>query len=499
ALASVSARAAALGILAKDPAPRGEIRFDAGVRGRPGDEAVSLRRLEAVDADIALTGSGSASRRGPADLSIEFGADLGVLADCVARAEVPALPKGAAGRVAVKAEVRAVSAQAPLAATIAASVEGLSLPDADGGPAWTQKRVAFDGKAAFDRTIEVLTGEGTLASDDGTARVSGRAVLGGGAPKRFEGKAVVDLDLGGLFRSRPDLLPIEGMVLGRAKGTVAAEGPIGEGAAAKAEGAARLVVDSIRTEPLTLAAAELDAGLKGGVVEVRSIKGTVNGGAVTGRATLGVSGDALRHSLEVQAKGVRVDPAMAYLLKRVVPIFAVGEKGGVSGLLDASLTLEGGGASWEEAKSSLRGKGSLRVSEGSVSGSGILADVLELFGGGQALPFAAIETEFAVRDRAVWSERIGVDGKDHAMVLKGSTGFDGKLDYRVGAKALKLGKKKLERLKPLLDEDGNLPFTLGGTLWKPRVKPPDMKKLAGNALEDAARKKLKELLGGDDE
>ena len=499
ALASVSARAAAFGILAKDPAPRGSIEFDAGVRGKPGDEAVSLRRLEAVDADITLSGSGSASRKGPADLEIEFGADLSVLADCTDRAGVEALPKGAAGKVAIKAEVKAVTAQAPLAATVAASVEGLSFPDAGGGPAWTQKRIAFDGKAAFDRTVEVLTGEGTLASDDGTARVSGRAVLGGGAPKRFEGKAVVDLDLGGLFRSRPDLLPLEGMVLGRAKGTVAAEGPMGEGAAAKAEGAARLVVDSIRTEPLTLTAAELDAGLKGGVVEVRSLKGTVNGGEVTGKATLGVSGDALRHSLEVRAKGVRVDPAMAFLLKRVVPIFAIGEKGGVSGLLDASLSLEGGGASWEEAKGSLRGKGRLRVSEGSVSGSGILANVLELFGGGQALPFAAIETEFTVRDRAVWSERIGVDGRDHAMVLKGSTGFDGKLDYRVGAKALKLGKKKTERLKPLLDEEGNLPFTLGGTLWKPRVKPPDLGKVAGNALEDAAKKKLKELLGGDDE
>ena len=294
---------------------------------------------------------------------------------------------------------------------------------------------------------------------------------------------------------------MEGMEVGRAKGTVAAEGPIGDGAASRIEGTARLHLDSVKTEPMTLTAAELDAALKGGEVDVRSLKATVNGGSITGKAALGVSGDPPRHVLEVQAKGVQVDPAMAFLLKRAVPLFAIGEKGGVSGLLEASLSLEAEGATWEAAKGTLRGKGRLRVSDGSLSGSGILAEVIEFLGGaaGAALPFAAVETEFAVRDRAVWSERIGVDGKDHAMVLRGSTGFDGKLDYRVGAKSLKMGRKRLERLKPLLDEEGNLPFTLGGTLWKPRIKPPDLKKLAGNALEDAARKKLKDLLGGDDE
>ena len=56
----------------------------------------------------------------------------------------------------------------------------------------------------------------------------------------------------------------------------------------------------------------------------------------------------------------------------------------------------------------------------------------------------------------------------------------------------------MERLKPLLDEEGNLPFTLAGTLAKPKVKPPDETKIAGNLPEDALRKKLGELLGGDD-
>jgi hypothetical protein len=84
------------------------------------------------------------------------------------------------------------------------------------------------------------------------------------------------------------------------------------------------------------------------------------------------------------------------------------------------------------------------------------------------------------------------------MVFRGSTSFDGDLDYRVGAKALKLGKKKLERIGPLLDADGNLPLSLGGTLAKPKLKGPDLKKILGNAAEDVLKKKLKDLLGGDE-
>jgi hypothetical protein len=189
---------------------------------------------------------------------------------------------------------------------------------------------------------------------------------------------------------------------------------------------------------------------------------------------------------------------MAFLLRRVVPIFAVGEAGGVSGLLDATLALEAEGAGWTAAKPTLRGKGTLRVGEGTIGGSGILGEIAELLGGGKSFGFGSVQTDFTVRDQAVWNERIVVDGREHALVLKGSTGFDGKLDYRVGARALKIGKKRMERIKPLLDEEGNLPFTLGGTLWKPKVRPPDLKKVAGNLVEDALKKKLKELLGGDD-
>jgi hypothetical protein len=254
----------------------------------------------------------------------------------------------------------------------------------------------------------------------------------------------------------------------------------------------------VRTEPLTLADAAVDAGLKDGVVDLRSITGTVTGGSVTAKGRVGIAGDAPRHTLEARAAGVRIDPAMAFLLRRVVPLFAVGEAGGVSGVLEASLALEAEGAGWEAAKPTLRGKGTLKVAEGTIGGSGILGEIGELLGGGKSFGFSTVETAFEVRDRAVWNDRLLVDGTEQALVLRGSTGFDGRLDYRIGAKALRIGKKRLERLRPLLDADGNLPFTLGGTLSKPRVKPPDLRKVAGDLVEDALKKRLKELLGGDD-
>ena len=133
-----------------------------------------------------------------------------------------------------------------------------------------------------------------------------------------------------------------------------------------------------------------------------------------------------------------------------------------------------------------------------ITGSGIVGEVLEFVSGSKALGFNVLTTEFDVRDERVWNERLTVDGKEHSMVIRGSTTFDGKLDYRVGAKALKMSRKTRERLKPVMDEEGNLPFTVGGTLSKPKVKVPDLKKVLG-AAADGLLERLKGKLGGDDE
>jgi hypothetical protein len=159
----------------------------------------------------------------------------------------------------------------------------------------------------------------------------------------------------------------------------------------------------------------------------------------------------------------------------------------VEGTLKFGVRLDGAGKEWLEAKKSLVGKGSLTVTDGSVRQSGILGDILELLDGGKGLNFSSLTTEFTVHDRRVWNDRLLVDGKEHALVVSGSTAFNGEMDYRIGARGLRLPKKTLERIQPLLDAEGNLPFTLKGNFAKPKVKGPDLKKA------------IKGLLGGKDD
>jgi hypothetical protein len=196
---------------------------------------------------------------------------------------------------------------------------------------------------------------------------------------------------------------------------------------------------------------------------------------------------------------VRVDAPLAGLLARIAPIFALGEAGMVSGTADLEVRLEGRGADWEAVKPNLAGTGVLQVTDGGVAGAGLVGEVLEVLSGTRDLSFSGVRTEFAVRDGRVWNERLTVDGKEHAMVLKGSTSFDGVLDYDLSARAIKMGKKKRERFAGVLDADGNLPFGLGGSLSKPRLKPPDLKKVLGGALEDLLKRKAGGLFGGGDD
>ncbi|MHC4821334.1 MAG: hypothetical protein ACYTDX_06405, partial [Planctomycetota bacterium] len=195
------------------------------------------------------------------------------------------------------------------------------------------------------------------------------------------------------------------------------------------------------------------------------------------------------HHLEVAAKGVQVDRALTTLLERVVPIFSVGDEGSMSGKLSTSLTLDASGVDWKAAKKSMKGNGSLSVDDGVIRNSGIMGQIMSLLGGGDDLEFSNATTKFRVEKRRVWNDNLIIDGEDAPMVLKGSTDFQGRLDYKISAKALNLSKRDRKKFKKLLDKDGNLPFGLKGTLDKPKIKKPNIKDLAGKGVKD----KLKDL------
>ncbi len=475
-----------------------DVGLDASATTTREGTALVLRRFAASGGGVDLAASGTLDSGGASDLKVEGSGDLGAILETLSDAGLLPPAKGAAGKATLLATAKAPAPGDPLALLLDVSVEGLRYPDPKGGPSWEQKTASVKGDVAWDRRKDSFAGDLVLRTDDGTATVKG-SLSAPGSPRRADATADLDLDLSGLCRSRPDLMPLPGMVVGRVKGTAEVHGPLGDPLdVAALTGKATLELDSVKTEPMELRDAHVEAVLGKGVLDAPKITATVNGGTLKASASLGLQGGQAPHSLDLHASGVRIDRAMSYLLKEIVPLFAVGESGSLTGALRIDLRLDGQGPSWEEVKKNLRGKGGLEVSEGTVLGGGIAGEILEFFGKGKGLPFSTVAAEFSVQEQRVKNENLTLDGKETSLVLRGSTTFDGKLDYRVGARSLLLGKKRFEKLKVLLDEEGNLPFGIGGTLSKPRVKPPDLRKLLGNAAEDLLKRKLRDLLGGDD-
>ncbi|MCK6481060.1 MAG: AsmA family protein, partial [Planctomycetes bacterium] len=448
------------------------------------------------EADLRVTGTGSAG--GAVDLRAEGGGGLAAILDLAARAGLGEPAPDAQGRAALRLRASAADGKAPLQVASEISLAGLSWPAPGGGAPWRQEKVTAALDGSFDRSEETALFEARIASDGGAVAARGSAVLASGR-RSLDAAADLDIDLGSLTRARPDLLPLDPMEIGRAKGKVALKGALPEPLSLRGlAGTAFLALDSVRTEAFELRDASVDAILQGGVLRARSVDGTVNGGKVAASGILSLDAEPGDHVLDLRAEGVQVDRAMAWLLKQVVPLFAVAETGTVAGRLKLDLHLEGRGADWKAVEPTLKGRGTLEMSEGGISGSGILVDLLEMLGGAKSMEFRTVATEFTVADRKVRNERLSIGGKEHDMVLRGTTSFDGKLDYDVGAKFLRMKEKRKQRLQALFDEEGNLPFGLGGTLSKPKVKPPDLKKILGKVAEDEILKKLKELLGGDD-
>jgi hypothetical protein len=473
-LAGALGRAAALGFLPKDPSAKGDLAFDLSAKGRPAELETTIRSLDAKDAEFDLHASGSLAMKGAGDLALDAGGDVAALLGLAARAGLMEPVKDAAGKTTLKGTVKAAGPDDPLRLSLVGDVEGLRWPDRAGGAPWTQGSVKAMVDASWDRGKETASGTAVLRGDDGTATVTGSAVLAEGR-REMDASVDLDLDLGGVLRSRPDLLPLPGMSIGRAKGTARLKGPLASPLELpKLRGGAKLVLDSVKTEPLELRDASVDALFQQGTLTIQALTATVNGGKVQGKGALGFSGAEPKHFLEAKATGIRIDPAMEYLLVKVVPLFSVGEKGGVSGELRLDLRLDASGADWLSAKKSMVGKGSLAVADGNVTGSGFLGDLLELVGGGNGIAFDSVSTAFEVHDRKVWNDRLLVDGKEQSLVFRGTTSFQGDLEYEVGIRAARLGKKVAERLAPILDKDGNLVLEVRGNVSKPRVKAPKL-------------------------
>jgi hypothetical protein len=471
-LGSTFRRLADLGKVPSDPKATGTLSFDTIVSGTQEKPNLAIESLTTEDFVADVSGGGTWFSDGPLD-----------------RGWIKEGGKGAAGTIDFRTTVKADGADTPIAFTADGTTKGLQLSSPDGKHRWAPEKFGLDIDGTWDGKTSTVKGTVTALVDEGSVKAEGTADLREGR-RTVNAKSDLDLDLSGLAKARPDLMPMEDVAPGRLQGSATLTGTLADPVDwSKLKGSLRASLDSLETKPFTAKEMQVDLLLDEGVLSARQVDAVINEGTVSMKASLGLSGDEPPHHLEVAAKGVQVDRALTTLLERVVPIFSVGDEGSMSGKLSTSLTLDASGVDWKAAKKSMKGNGSLSVDDGVIRNSGIMGQIMSLLGGGDDLEFSNATTKFRVEKRRVWNDNLIIDGEDAPMVLKGSTDFQGRLDYKISAKALNLSKRDRKKFKKLLDKDGNLPFGLKGTLDKPKIKKPNIKDLAGKGVKD----KLKDL------
>jgi hypothetical protein len=477
-------------------APMGALTWDLSASGAAKTPSVIVRSFRLTGTDVDLDASGTWAHEGGVSLKGSLAGKIPEMQRLIDELMSAEPGPSIQGTAALRFEASAADANSPVNLTATVELKDLSAADKSGGPPWTQKAVSLDARMLLDRAKSSGTGTVALRLDDGTATLEG-GVTSVDGKRAVDIKGAVDLDLAGIVKARPGLAP-EGVVPGRLAGTLALRGPVATPLRIQdLGGEAKFTLDAVDSEYFRATAIVLDLLLQQGTVATRTMTAAVNGGTVSGRAAIALDGVTRKHLVEVDASGVAMDNDLAGLLSSVVPFFIVKDGGRVTGRADVRVRLEGEGADWKAVKRDLVGEGTLKVVDGTVSSSGIIGAVVQVLGGASELAFQTLETAFSVRDRRVWNDRLSVDGKEHNMILKGSTHFNGTLDYAISAKVLGMGPKKRAKFAAILDADGNLPFRLGGTLDRPEVKPPDLKNVLGGAFDELKRG-LGGLLGGDD-
>jgi hypothetical protein len=248
-----------------------------------------------------------------------------------------------------------------------------------------------------------------------------------------------------------------------------------------------LTAEGVTAPHVNLATAKLPGKIAGGFVTVDPIEAVLNGGPVTGRATIGLVGDAPEHHLVLAGKDVELDEDLAPLVAHANPLFAIGEQGKTGGKASLDLDVTAKGFNAAKIKRTLTGQGNLGLSDAFVQSTNWIGELLEMAGQGSRFSIPKISMPFTVKDSKVVTSELPMEGGGMSLRIGGNAGLDGALDYLLRVKSTG-GGGSLSKLAAKLDKDGYLPLRLSGTIAKPKLKLPDVK----DALLDG----LGGLLGG---
>jgi AsmA-like C-terminal region len=460
----------------------GDVRTTVNTIYRAAEKVLDIGLLHVESAPATVDFSGEIS------LAAETGSVTGMAKLMSDLARIPAglLPAGFAGRGVVRMNLDLAD---PTRGRVAVTGKGLVLTGVPGIPGTVREdQLVSEAILLWPQGAKLpRLGDGRIEVPAGTVVWTGILDLAGSS----ELTADAALKLPGFVRDHAGLFP-EGL---------AASGLANAKFSVKGDLSKSPVLDGLRGRAqvdLTRAAwpgYEVTAGTFALTLDqkrVRITKGEalLNGGPATigGGADLGA--EPIRLEFTVDTRDVKLTRTMEPDAKYLVPLF--GNATQLSGLLDLKTDLRTSGADKDALLKGLTGTASLKVNDGLIRGSPILSAILAWLGEPQDLKFTNLGGNLRFESGRVGTDDLILSAANVTIRLRGFTGFDGSLDYKIGVK-LPASSDRARRFQAVLGGDGFIPIGLGGTFTAPKLKPPDIEDMAGSALEGLLKKKLGDL------
>ena len=204
----------------------------------------------------------------------------------------------------------------------------------------------------------------------------------------------------------------------------------------------------------------------------------LNGGPTSIKASGDLSSEKPAVTIALDSKDITLSQDMT-LLGYIIPILAMPADGRLSGKGNVSAALSWQGFDWEsEMVKTIKGTGSLRLSDGSVLSQNVLSEILKAFGKPEKLQFDQILTNFRLAEGKVYNDNIQLNGKDLDLNLNGWTSLayvpsqkGNPLEYSVTGDFIQrsLGGDAGKALSILGGGETKIPVVIAGTVQNPRV------------------------------
>ncbi len=167
---------------------------------------------------------------------------------------------------------------------------------------------------------------------------------------------------------------------------------------------------------------------------IQNLRGALNGGPFEFVGELDRTKATPHFEGRFRADDVVLDDGMA-IVRYLVPVLA-GAPVNLKGKFYTNVYIQGKGATWAAAMSSLEGRGIIGINPISLDGARIVAELSKIADVNRKGQLASVRSDFAIKDQRITTDHFLLNIGRVPMTLSGSTGFDGGIDYRINLKSL---------------------------------------------------------------